>query len=62
MKNEDLRNEMIEVFKELRKGKIGISEVKQLANVFGKTVSSAKADIEYQKHVGRESPIDFFEK
>ena len=53
MKNiEDLRNDQIEVYNDLKSGKIGQSQAKELANVAGKIMSSCKIQMEYNKMTG----------
>jgi hypothetical protein len=54
-----LRNELIDIFGQLREKKIGISEAKELANVSGKIISSAKTQLEYNKYCGSKSEISF---
>jgi len=50
-----LRNDLIKVYEQLRKGEIGIQEAKELANVSGKIVSSAKTQMEYNKMTGNKN-------
>ncbi len=63
MKNiKDLRSEQIEVYTQLKEGKIGQSQAKELANVAGKIMSSAKIQMEYNKMTGNKmSKIKFME-
>jgi len=60
--NTTLREDLIAVYNELRSGDIGISEAKELANVSGKVLSSAKSQLEYQKYAGKKEAIKFFEE
>jgi hypothetical protein len=47
-----LRDDLVNIYKELREGKIGLSEAKELSNVSGKIVSTAKTQMEYNKMTG----------
>ena len=56
MKNvEELRNELAQVFAQLKSGEIKPSEAAELANLAGKMINSAKAQIEYYA-LRKESP------
>ena len=61
MKNiKELRDEQILVYDQLKKGKIGQAQAKELANVAGKIMGSAKLQMEYNKMTGsKDSPIGF---
>jgi len=59
--NEKMRDVMIKAFYELRQGEIGLAEAKTQANLMGKTLSSAKSEMEYMKFAGKTGVIDFFE-
>jgi hypothetical protein len=48
----ELRDDLIQVYNDLREGKIGIQEAKERANVSGKIISSAKTQMEYNKMTG----------
>ena len=61
MKVKELRNELISVFNNLKKGEIKQSDAKEFANVAGKIISTAKLEIEYNKIMGTKSKIDFLE-
>jgi hypothetical protein len=51
----ELRNDLIEVYQKLRVNEIGVQEAKELANVSGKIVSSAKTQMEYNKMTGNKN-------
>lgn len=51
----ELRNDLIKVYEELRKNAIGTNEAKQLSNVAGKVISTAKVQLEYNKMTGSNS-------
>lgn len=55
----ELRNDLIQVYGDLRSRKIGISEAKESANVSGKIISSAKVQLEYNKYCGSKNEIEF---
>lgn len=57
----ELRNNLVEIFNQLRRKEIGQSEAKELANVSGKIISSAKAQLEYNKYCGSKERIKFLE-
>ncbi len=59
--NTDLRNDLIEVYNNLRDGKIGQSKAKEMANVAGKIIASAKSQLEYNKWSKSGKTIDFYE-
>jgi hypothetical protein len=57
----DLRNDLIEVYNNLRTGKLGQDEAKQAANVAGKIMSTAKAQMEYNKMCQSKRKINFLD-
>lgn len=57
----ELREQLVDIFNQLRKKEIGQSEAKELANVSGKIISSAKAQLEYNKYCGSKDRIKFLE-
>ncbi len=63
MKNiKDLRDDQIEVYDNLKTGKIGQSQAKELANVAGKILTSCKIQMEYNRMVGvGKRKIEFME-
>jgi len=56
-----MRDELINTFKQLQQGEIGLSEAKELANVAGKVFSSAKLQLEYNKYAQSKNPIKFLD-
>ena len=58
---ENLRNDLLKVYDGLRKGKIGLDEAKQAANVSGKIIGSVKIQIQYNKMVQSKERIPFME-
>lgn len=57
----ELREELVNVFNKLKNKEIGLQEAKELSNVSGKIVSTAKAQLEYNKYSGSKSKIKFLE-
>ena len=57
----DLRNQLVDTFERLKAKEIGVNEAKELANVSGKIVSSAKTQLEYNKYCGTKGKIRFLE-
>lgn len=55
----NLRKDLITVYEDLRTKKIGLSEASEAANVAGKIISTAKVQLEYNKHCGSKDPITF---
>ena len=60
--NTTLRNDMLDVYNQLREGLIGLRQAREVANMSGKILSSAKAQLEYNQVVGKpDATIPFFE-
>jgi len=57
----ELRDDLLTVYTGLRSGKIGTNEAKQSANIAGKVMSTAKAQMEYNKMVQSKERIPFME-
>jgi len=55
----ELRNDLLKIYDRFREGKAGIDEVKQSANLAGKIMSTAKAQIEYNKMIQSKNRIGF---
>lgn len=63
MKNaEQLREELATVFNQLKAGEIKPIEAAELANIAGKMISSAKAQIDYYALRKEEPRISFLEE
>jgi len=63
MKNvSELRNELSNVFKDLRNGNIEHKVASQLANVAGKMINSSKAQLEYFRDQKKVPNIPFLDK
>lgn len=60
--NTTLRNDLMDVYNQLREGNIGLRQAREVANMAGKVTSSAKAQLEYNQVVGKpDAKIPFFE-
>ena len=60
MKNvKDLRDELIVMFDQLKKGEIGLNEAKASSNVAGKIMATAKTQLEYNKYAQSKNVIKF---
>lgn len=60
--NTTLRHDLQDCYNQLRRGEIGKREADTYANLAGKMVSSAKAQLDYNVTVGSpDRKIDFFE-
>ncbi|MCK5600301.1 hypothetical protein KAR91_00350 [Candidatus Pacearchaeota archaeon] len=57
----DLRNDLIDVYEQLRNGKIGLREAKERANLAGKVLSSAKLQMEYNVYTKSSKRIKFLD-
>jgi len=57
-----LRNDLAKVFDELRAGAIDTKHASELANIAGKMISSAKAQLEYYELTGDKPVIPFLEE
>lgn len=61
--NTTLRHDLQDCYNQLRRGEIGKKEADTYANLAGKMISSAKAQLDYNVTVGSpERFIDFFEE
>jgi len=57
----ELRDELIDVFDELKNGKIGLREAKERTNTAGKILNSAKLELEYNAYTKTQRIIPFLE-
>ena len=58
---EDLRLDVIKIYEELRTGKLGLREAKELNNAAGKILGSAKLELEYNAYTKTQKRILFLE-
>lgn len=57
-----LRNDLLDIFEQLKAGQIDNATASDLANVAGKVISSAKAQIAYYALLKETPQIDFLEE
>ena len=63
MKNvSELRDQLSQVFSDLRNGGIKHKEAGELANIAGKMINSAKVQLDYYAHTKQTAKIHFLEK
>jgi len=55
----DLRDDLIQLYEDLKEKRIGLKEVKELTNTAGKIMNSAKLELEYRSFVGNKEEILF---
>jgi hypothetical protein len=54
-----MRNELSNVFQQLRKGEITVDEAAELANIAGKMIQSAKVQVAYYELLNQPAEIEF---
>lgn len=60
MKNiKDLRDELLSSFEALKSGKLKTKDAKELTNLSGKIILSAKVELDYNKFMKLDRKIDF---
>ena len=57
----DLRDELREVFKELKDGKMGLKEARSLCTVADKILKSAKYQMQYNEFIQSKNKINFLD-
>ncbi len=57
----ELRDDILELHNDLRNGKIGLREAKELNNTSGKIIASAKLELEYNSFTKTQKRIPFLE-
>jgi hypothetical protein len=57
----NLRDSLIESFEELKSGKLKPKEAKELTNMAGKIILSAKTELDYNKYMKQDRKIDFLD-
>jgi hypothetical protein len=63
MKNvSELRDQLSQVFSDLRNGGIKHKDASELANIAGKMINSAKVQLDYYAHTKQTAKIPFLEK
>ena len=62
MKNiKDLRDSLIESFEDLKNGKLRTKDAKEITNMSGKIILSAKLELDYNKFMKLDRKIDFLD-
>jgi len=61
MNIKDLRDSLIGSFEDLKSGKLKTKEAKELTNLAGKIILSAKTELDYNKFMKAEKKIDFLD-
>lgn len=62
MKNiKDLRDSLLESFEALKEGKLKAKEAKEITNMSGKIILSAKVELDYNKFMKLGRKIDFLD-
>ena len=61
MKVDQLRSELIEIFAELRSGKISRADAQEMNNTAGKILLSAKAELSHRFLTEDKTPIPFLD-
>lgn len=56
-----LREQMIEVFENVKADKIDLKKAKELTNAAGKILSTVKTQLMYNQQMDRKEKIDFLE-
>lgn len=58
----DLRDEVLEIMTRLKDGRTSATKAKEMANLAGKAINSAKIQIEYEVMRGTKGKISFLEE
>jgi hypothetical protein len=61
MNIKDLRDSLLESFEQLKAGNLKTKDAKELTNMSGKIILSAKVQIDYNKFMKLERNIDFLD-
>lgn len=61
MNIQTLRESLIESFADLKSAKLAPKEAKELTNLAGKIILSAKTELDYNKFTNNNKKIDFLE-
>jgi hypothetical protein len=60
-KVQDLRDDLIAMYQDIKNGKIGLREAKERNNTAGKILNSAKLELEYNAYTKSKARIQFLE-
>lgn len=61
MNIKDLRDSLLESFNQLKSGEIEHKQAKELTNMSGKIINSAKLEMDYNNYTGDKKKIEFLE-
>jgi hypothetical protein len=62
MKNiKDLRDSLLDSFEDLKSGKLRTKDAKEITNMSGKIILSAKVELDYNKFMKLDRKIDFLD-
>lgn len=61
MNIKDLRDSLLESFEQLKSGKLKTKDAKELTNMSGKIILSAKTELDYNKFMKSRRKIDFLD-
>jgi hypothetical protein len=61
MNIQELRNELLKSFSDLQNGKLKTKDAKELTNLSGKIILSAKVELDYNKFMKHNKKIDFLD-
>ena len=55
----ELRDELVSAFNDLKDGKMSAKNAKELTNLAGKIIMTAKTQLDYDKHLNQKNVINF---
>jgi hypothetical protein len=61
MNIKDLRDSLLESLEQLKTGKLKVKDAKEITNISGKIILSAKVELDYNKFLKLERKIDFLD-
>ena len=61
MNIKDLRDQLLKSFSDLQSGKMKTKDAKELTNLSGKIILSAKVELDYNKFMKLDRKIDFLD-
>lgn len=61
MNIKELRESLVKSFNDLKVGKLKTKEAKELTNLAGKIILSSKVELDYNKFMRKDVPIEFLE-
>jgi hypothetical protein len=61
MNIKDLRDSLLESLEQLKTGKLKVKDAKEITNISGKIILSAKVELDYNKFLNLKRKIDFLD-